>query len=217
MALSRWAQSLAGVSLVVGASAAFSVGGCVEAEARFFVQCATQVETCSDCGENVSEGSFNTAACSETETGTLAGVCGYEIGFVLTSGMLSSNDFEANNNRTETSIITVYAYDIRVDGADVAGVEGATVLHSIPPEGTICIPLTLVSGQSDVGTDGVVNAIAAVKFYGRTTGGLEVETPEQFFPIAIYNDALDCSCEDPGGGNAGSDGVPIRCFDCPDA
>jgi len=219
MALSRWAQSLAGLSLmVVAAGGALSVGGCIEAEARFFVECATgPVECTASCDSPPAQGSFNAAACGVTQDGAATGVCGYEIAFVIENGMVSSLDFEANNNRAETSEIIIYAYDLRIDGVDTPAVEGATILVAVEPEGKVCVPLTIISGSVDVGATGVVNTIAAVKFYGRTTGGLEVETPEQYVSIAIYNDPLDCSCEDASvaGQNPGSDGAPIRCVDCP--
>jgi hypothetical protein len=36
--------------------------------------------------------------------------------------------------------------------------------------------------------------IAAVRFYGRTTGGLEVETPEFYVPVRVYKIDELCDC-----------------------
>jgi hypothetical protein len=216
MALSRWAQSLAGVVLIGGAASAFSMGGCVEAESRFYVECVQgeAAALCtSDCDVFLNEGSYNTASCVVGSDGQFLGGCGFFLPFVLVSNMSSSTETEANNNRAETGTINVYAYDVEIDGIDVPGIEGFTVLAPLPPgpDSRTCVFVNLIPG--DVVVEETVTVVASVKFYGRTTGGLEVETPTNYFSITLFSNEFDCSCEEGSGDGErpGSNGVPLLC------
>lgn len=210
MAWSRWLKRFAGVSVAGIATATLASSACVEAEARFYVECVSDLCGCDD--TQIPEGSFNAAACEFDEAGEPTGDCGYTASFVLTNQMISSLDFEANNNEVETSEIIIYSADITFEsnGGDFQDAIGATLLAAVPPEASICLPVVFFAGNPGVGVGEVVNVIATVKFYGRTTGGLEVETPEQFFPITIYNDPFDCEC---GGAvpGSGSNGTKVGC------
>jgi len=215
MALSKWAHRIAGLSVAGVAVAALVASSCAEAEGRFFVECISKqsTDTCGCDTDVVAGGSFNKAACDVGADGKTLGTCGYQATFVLKNQMVSSLSIAANNNNVETSEIQVYAADISFEttSGSIAGAQGATLLAPVPPDDTACISASLFDGASvDVAEGEVVNAILTVKFYGRTTGGLEVETPTQYFPIAIYNDPNDCDCGVADSGK-GSNGVPIEC------
>jgi hypothetical protein len=44
---------------------------------------------------------------------------------------------------------------------------------------------------------GVFETVASVRVFGRTTGGMDVDTPEYFFPVRIFSETTDCYCEPP--------------------
>jgi len=214
MALSKWAHRIAGLSVAGVAAAALVASSCAEAEGRFFIECiGTGTADSCGCDAAVAGGSFNKAACDVGPDGKTLGTCGYQATFVLRNQMHSSLEIAANNNDVETSEILVYAADIsfETNGGSIAGAQGATLLDPIFPDDIGCISASLFDGGSvDVAEGEVVNAILTVKFYGRTTGGLEVETPTQYYPISVYNDPNDCECGVSDTGK-GSNGVPIEC------
>lgn len=219
MALSKsalgWARRFTLASLFGGLTAVGALSACVEAEARFFVKCVGECACAPN--EQAITGSFNLAACGVDEDNLPLGFCGYSTVVTLESGIRSSLETEANNNRVETSEIILYAVDVSIESnssdVDSLSAEGITVNGSIPPDGTLCIATTFLSDASaDVAEDQSVDALISLKFYGRTTGGLEVETPYQYLPLRIYNDPTECSCDDaPEGETPGSNGSPIRC------
>lgn len=219
MALSKsalgWVRRFALGSVLGGVSAIGALSSCVEAESRFYVKCVGEC-SCASAGQVVS-GTFNLAACGQDEEGAALGFCGYSTLVVVESGIRSSLDTEANNNKVETSEIILYAVDVTIESnsAELDGLsaEGLTINGSIEPEGSICIDTTfLTNAQANIPVDGSVDTLISLKFYGRTTGGLEVETPVQYLPLVIYNDPEDCTCDDPSEDEvAGSNGIPIRC------
>jgi len=218
MAWSRWLKGLASTSFLGLVIAPLAASSCAEAEARFYIECAATSDSCG-CDEETGQlaaGAFNRAACDVNSDGITAGVCGYQVNFVLKNNMFSSLDSQANNNQVETSRITIYAYDLTIesDGGSFVSVQEGAMLASVTPEGGIvCVPLPLFVGDPTGGAGGQVNAIAAVRFYGRTTGGLEVETPEQFFPFVVYDAPGECCCEEdcPTESPLGWDGAPVAC------
>lgn len=202
MALSHWAKRLAGTSIVaLSLGTLIAASSCAEAEGRFFVECVNDTETCGCEDLQLSRGSYNAATCAAN------GICNYGASFVLRSGMTSSLDSAANNNRVETSDITVYAYDVsyETNGPSIPSVEGATVVGHLEPEGSLCAGISLdVVEEGTVAEGEEVEVIAAVTFYGRTSGGLEVESPEQYFSFVIVN--TPCSCDE--GEGEGEGGIP---------
>lgn len=219
MALSKsalgWVRRFTLGSVFGGVAAIGALSSCVEAESRFYVKCVGECG-CASAGQVVS-GTFNLAACGVDENNDPVGFCGYSTLVVVESGIRSSLETEANNNRVETSEIILYAVDVAIESssADLDGLsaEGLTVNGSIEPEGSLCIDTAfLTNAQANIPVDGAVETLISLKFYGRTTGGLEVETPVQYLPLTVYNDPDDCTCDEPGDDEvAGSNGVPIKC------
>ncbi|NUP10268.1 MAG: hypothetical protein HOW73_29815 [Polyangiaceae bacterium] len=217
MAWSQWAKRLGGTSLLALVVATLGSSSCAEAEGRFYVKCrlpfgSDECNACDGDGVQQSEGSFNAAGCGIAEDGRPMGACGYAATLVIENQMLSSLEIEANHNQVETSNITIYAVDISFEsnGGSFQSVEGATILANVPPGGVFCDNLLLFSGDGGVAPGDVVNVVAGIKYYGRTTGGIEVETPEQFISFTIFNNPGDCACEgDTGLG--GIDGEPVLC------
>ena len=202
MAWSHWAKGLASTSILGLLVAPLAASSCAEAEGRFYVECALSgaAEECG-CGETtgLAGGSFNRSACDFNSDGISRGVCGYSTTFVLKNNMISSLDIEANNNEVETSRITIYAYDLTIesDGGSFENVQGGTLLSTVEPNsGSTCIGLPIFAGDPGGAGGEPINAIATIKFYGRTTGGLEVETPEQFFSFVVYDGPTECCCEE---------------------
>lgn len=210
MAWLRWTRGFAAIA-TLGIALGVGTSSCAEAEGRFFIRCISDAEGCS-CETQVAEGSFNAAACGLTEAGDPMGTCGYSASFVLFNGMISSLDFEANNNKVETSEIIVHTVDLSFEsnGGTLESQTGIPMYGLISPESETCLTLGLLGGDADIGEGDIANVVVTVKFYGRTTGGLEVETPTQYVPFTIYNDPNDCSCGEAEAG-AGSNGVKIAC------
>lgn len=218
MAWSRLTKRLMGTAVFGLAAVTIFASACAEAEGRFYIQCtlpgAGDGTTCGCEGTILSEGTYNTAGCAVTDTGELAGVCGYTVSVVFKSGMLSSKDIEANLNRVETSEIHVDSIDVTFEstGPAIDDLIGLTVFGTLPPDGNLCLPLNLLVGDPGLAPGEYANVVATIKGYGRTTGGLEVETPEVFIPFTIYNDPTFCTCDDAGDTTPGLNGAPIKCL-----
>ena len=216
MAWSLWTKRLVGTSGFGLAALTVLASSCAEAEARFFIEC-TQAPDGEDCGcdaGGLSEGSYNTAGCTATETGELAGACGYSVSVVFSSGMTASLESPANLNGVETGTIIIDSVDISFEstGPAIDSLTGLAVFAPLTPGGSACVEIGMVVGDIGLAAGEYANVIATVKGYGRTTGGLEVETPEVFIPFTVYNEPSFCSCDSTGDGTPGLNGAPITCI-----
>jgi hypothetical protein len=76
------------------------------------------------------------------------------------------------------------------------GTPGVSDESSILFEPFTADELTSYAGRADA-AGGVFETVASVRVFGRTTGGMDVDTPEYFFPIRIYSQPYGCFCEVP--------------------
>lgn len=220
MAWSRWLQRGFGVVSVAGLAALLGTSACVEAEGRFYVLLVNSAgSVCSgslDCSatEGITRGQFDKTGC--------AGNCQYGVVVTLRNEMHSSLESQANHNDVETSRILVTSYDISYSNGS-PGLNNVAWNATIDPEANTCGGLVLLDAATVDASLGEV--IATVKFYGRTTGGLDVETPEFSFSVTVTNDGCNGTvvCTDPADTGSeenckqGLDGNPLTCAVCPSA
>ena len=104
-----------------------------------------------------------------------------------------------NNNDVETSTVILHSYDLRYisDDADLGGADSTVqVTAPVPPEETANVFLRFLSADAATALGSAVepgstsSLIVGVRFYGRTTGGLEVETPETFLGVTVRKDLV---------------------------
>jgi hypothetical protein len=201
-------------ALVACGAISLSAAGCVEAEGRFFVDrtCLKEGDGTLDCEQYVS--SINVAyarcgdlsftcpegnpllACETIEVeGELATVCheGLYVGVLMVNAMTPSTENQGNFNDVETSTIFVSGYDVRLDN----GVSERTFVYNAsasiaPGRGETDIFVQVVplgdDGQAvleEAEAAGITSGFAGVRFYGRTSGGIDVETPEFFLAVTF--------------------------------
>jgi hypothetical protein len=148
-----------------------------------------------------SEAGNQLRACETLEVdGELASVCqeGLYVGVLLVNAMTPSTDNLANFNDVETSTIFVSGYDVRLDN----GVSERTFVYNAsasvaPGRGETAIFVQVVplgdDGQAvleEAEAAGVTSGFAGVRFYGRTSGGIDVETPEFFLAVTFAQQSL---------------------------
>jgi hypothetical protein len=176
---SRGAIVFAALALASGA-ALLTTNACVEAEAKFYIV--------TPCASGMSSGS---TTCN-FQVGA-ANVQGDQIGcFTVDSGLISRANTQTNH--VESSRILLNEVDIQVFSASGAQVDSFS--RSIsgfidpPPSGghtdqAVDVPVLRTESAAAIpaGQQGTVGIIIK----GRTTGGLNVETPEYFTPIYVLN------------------------------
>jgi hypothetical protein len=179
---SRSALVFAGVTLTLGA-ALIASSACVEAEAKFYI---------------VSPGSGAMGGCSAGMGGCdflvgAANVQGDQIGcYVVDSGLIQRANSQTNH--VESSRILLNEVDVEVFSASGARVDNFT--RSIsgfiePPSNggrtdqgvTLPVLRTESAAALPAGQQGTVGIIIK----GRTTGGLNLQTPEYFTPIYVLD------------------------------
>lgn len=202
MASSKWRFGIAGLFLVAG-GIGLTAAGCVEAEGRFYIQriCTpdpTGTDFTCDPSLYVPEvygqfGCVGSECVGEIYAGYGSGVRTYVV-----NGMTPSRSFEGNNNRVETSIILLTDYDVSVsDSSGVVMEWNSPCNGSIPPTidatgdelseaGFVVLTNDLMQSLDASASSGQeLSLIVGLKLYGRTTGGLEVETPMTYFPLYL--------------------------------
>ncbi len=189
---SRMTRVVAATCLVLGALG-FSASGCVEAEGRFFVDqfCPLNEEGDEvDCNDDTYVPGFAVPADCVGDS------CFAEGGLVflqVRNEMVSSLKFKQNYNNIETSTIILTGYDVRVNTGAEETEYAYNYSGQVAPDGgktemvVQLIPLgkeaaDLLGTVPDEGSAGW----AGIRVYGRTTGGIEVETPEVFVPINFF-------------------------------
>jgi len=179
---SKGALLFAGLALAAGATLLAS-SACVEAEAKFYI---------------VSPGAGAMGTCMATGTGCdflvgASGVQGDQIGcYVVDSGLIARANSQTNH--VESSRILLNEVDVEVFSASGARVDNFT--RSIsgfidPPangghtDQAVTLPVlrTESAAALPAGQQGTVGIIVK----GRTTGGLNLQTPEYFTPIYVLD------------------------------
>jgi hypothetical protein len=202
-------------ALVACGAISFSAAGCVEAEGRFYVDrtCIKKGDGTLECEDlyipSVNVGyarcSDLSIACPDSDPllacevveveGEFTTACheGLYVGVLLVNAMEPSLNNDANFNDVETSNIFVSGYDVRLDN----GVSERTFVYnasaSVPPAlGETGIFVQVVplgdDGQEvleEAAAAGITSGFAGVRFYGRTSGGIDVETPEFFLAVTF--------------------------------
>jgi hypothetical protein len=202
-------------ALVACGALSFSAAGCVEAEGRFYVDrtCIKNEDGTLECEEfytsSVNVGyarcSDLSIACPDSDPllacevveveGEFTTVCheGLYVGVLLINAMDPSLENSGNFNDVETSRIFVSGYDVRLD----TGISEKTFIYNssasiAPGNGETSIFVQVVplgdDGQEvlqEAAEAGVTSGFAGVRFYGRTSGGIDVETPEFFLPVTF--------------------------------
>lgn len=188
----RAVRTFAGLMLVALPTLALSGGGCVEAESRFFISkfCPEIIDE-ANCDIAIAELSFPVSAVCNPATG----LCDARLSAELINRIASSRTSLSNNNFIETSDIVITGYDVRLNNG-LGGEEtfifnsyGTVFVEEATQQGFQLIPPNEVAFEllDDVRAEGEpVAGFAGIRFYGRTTGGLEVETPEAFLSITYF-------------------------------
>lgn len=200
MAASKWRFGVAGLFLFGGAVLA-SASGCVEAEARFYIE-----RVCTP-GAKSTDGTCDDTLYVPEVGGTfqcLAGSCtgALDVGYgggvrtFVVNGLEPSLQNASNNNKVETSNVLLTEYIVEV--SDDSGVVLAWTTPSngvIPPtqdsadhsEAAFIILtndlMTELDGRLAGGEE--ISLVVGIELHGRTTGGLEVETPMTYFPLYL--------------------------------
>ena len=201
-------------ALVACGALSFSAAGCVEAEGRFYVD-RTCVKTaagfecedfftssisvdyvrCSDISLSCPD-SNPIFACEVIEDGgEFIRICndGLTVGVVLINAMASSIENDGNFNTVETSKILVSGYDVRLDNGVAERIFIYNAAASVSPDYSETSISVQVLPLGDDGQEvlqeaadaGIISGFAGVRFYGRTSGGIDVETPEFFLPVTF--------------------------------
>lgn len=162
------------------------------------------------------------------------GAFGSGYGCALRVGNQVVNQGSADQIRTETSRVNLYAADVRL--TDLAGNaitygDGSAVEFSVPVSGFVdpgggsdgdagygyaevlmIDQATTEALAAQVGGGAETDVLAGIIVYGRTLGGQELETPEWFFQIHV---CVACACVNTGSCDptsmAGSSGDDIAC------
>lgn len=185
--MSRIITKLVGL-LVTFAAVGVMAGGCVEAEGRIFIEtiyplnkegiCTAEPEVITDRGYVV---------CDDTHCA--GGVCA-----LVRNQMTSSIENGSNNNNVETSVVVLHSYDLRyiADGIDLSAADNTVqiTVAAQPDETSQPVFITFLGAEASEtvaasAPTGYTDLIVGVRFYGRTTGGLEVETPETFIGVTV--------------------------------
>ncbi len=199
MARARLARGLA-VAMLAGGS--LLSGACIEDEGMFYAFGLAGGAAEDDCDEE-----FRTAAgvqiliLADRDNATVA---------LNSAALCLQNKIKSNRlNGVETSNIIIYEYDISFsDGSSRTQAIGASVEADAADGssgldgGVLAMGITLFDApgleshaeQARASANGQIETVAGVIVRGRTTGGIEVETPEFFFPIEVFADAF-CFCD----------------------
>lgn len=194
-----------------------TMSSCIEAEGMLYVKNALAEEA-------VDSGAAD--ACGEVQSSTIF----FNIGTVydttgapyvdLSLGSSSAllcviNKLKSRvDNGVETSNVLIYEYDISLDGGAAATHPISTFVSaagadSNPQESggqsTTRIQLASSGELLDIGgglgQGEAAESVAGIKLYGRTTGGIELETNEFFIPLRVYRLDFLCTCDgDPAAG-----------------
>ncbi len=186
--MSRIVSKLVGAVITFGSIGIMS-GACVEAEGRIFIEKFVAPGD-AGCGSE-DETAFNSRTFVECFDGACVGSarCAH-----VANHMVPSLDNESNNNGVETSIVILHSYDLRYISDDVdLGTADATVQITAPvePDAFSSISLSYLTAEASAALGSAIESgatsslIIGVRFYGRTTGGLEVETPETFMGVTV--------------------------------
>lgn len=201
MARARLAKVLAVMSLIGGS---LGVGACVEAEGMVYAYGLAGGPDLDDCDE-VFSAAANVQRIIRGEDGAFIDL--------NTTSICLQNKIKSNRlNGVETSNVILYEYDISfsngtsrtqattnvipADAADgSAGLEGGQLNKSI----TIFDADGLNTAYADAeGAGGQTETVAGIVFRGRTTGGIDIDTPEFFFPVEVFA-PFTCFCDPPPG------------------
>lgn len=164
------------------AALAFTLGvvssGCVEAEAQFYIAMPLPVENKADgaaCGGSEDEGCSGLSVATGTTTGC----------FLVASGLIPRAKNETNH--PETNRILLNQVDLRLLNSSNSELDSFSapangIVNPQQPESTaftlIALPIVRPEGLSQLmpGEQFIIGII----LHGRTTGGLDIETPEYF-------------------------------------
>lgn len=203
MSIAKWARGLAGVAslgVIVASSQA-----CVEAEGEFYVSGAAPAvdgggDPCGDVSEQITLNvgqvvDLNGAVMfDQADTPVDALIC-------VRNHLKSRTD-----NGVETSNIIFYQYDVSLDSGSATTHPISGSIDADTADGSTGLGLgtsfrvsllttsdtTAIAGGLSDG-DGV-ETVATLKVYGRTTGGIDVETPDFYIPVRVYNKTVQCVC-----------------------
>jgi hypothetical protein len=206
MARARFATVLAVTTLIGGA---LGVGACVEDEGMVYVYALAGGTDNTNCDDEFSGAAFiqrfislnpsdNSAVAFVDLNSTT--VCiqnkikSNRLNGVETSNVIFSEyeiSFSDGSSRTQAIGVGISADD--ADGS--SGFNGGQLAASI----TVFDADGLAAAQQQAADQGgQMETVAGIIFRGRTTGGLDVDTPEFFFPVEVFA-PFSCYCEPPMG------------------
>jgi hypothetical protein len=219
MASWRWTQGLLGMSIVSLAAATLQ-SGCAESESAFFIE-AVGNDPSGGCecpaaeAERLVSGSFAPTVASDFVS------C-----VSIRSNLAAVADEKSNYNRTETNDVIIYAYDLVVSapGGTYTGTFQAGGVLPAGNETGLVMALPLIPQEAvttlGLGTELVTDVNVSISLYGRTTGGVEVDTPSFSYGVSVFG-VPPCECEAAEDTcRLGSDKFPAcepGTFGCPEA
>lgn len=188
----RWMRAFGALGLLSAVSAV-SFGGCVEAEARFYIEKMVPPE--------VEDGVAKCPAESEDLLKRADAVCDASgcagiACLVVRNGIVSSLESSASNNKVETSDIQIYRMDLSYAWSGGAHEETVNVMSFVDAGNSdepglsgygleVFTPTAASEFISSTASGTSVDLVIGVTLFGRTTGGLEVESPEAFVPVTV--------------------------------
>lgn len=213
MSIGKWTRGLVALGFfgaLLGTSQA-----CIESEGGLYIIQAVEVPedtgTAVDaCGTASSSVIFQNSGNVTDRSGTQVLLDGAEypvFALVCVQNHLRSRD----DNGVETSNIILYKYEVTTSGGDTSEHAIAKSIAASPEDGVTGLDASQSTALVELLTAAQVSALAggladgeaaeevvSVKVYGRTTGGLEVESPEFSMPVRVFRQDQQCSCSGDG-------------------
>jgi hypothetical protein len=184
----RWARGLLGLA-AVGVGCSVLQMGCASNESAFFIE-AIGSDSTGKCECPAGESGRFLAGAFDPSFGSSYSTC------VALQSNLSSGKKAENYNRTETNQILIYAYDLVVTSSSGSFATTIATGGALIPGGSYSMLVPLIPREA-VDTLGLGSAdedvVVTVTVYGRTTGGVEVETPEMSYGVTVFGSPV-CSC-----------------------
>ena len=184
----RWARGLLGVA-AVGIGCTVLQMGCASNESAFFIE-AIGNDTTGKCECPAGESARLLSGAFDPSFGSSYSTC------VALQSNLTSGKKAENYNRTETNQIQLYAYDVVVTSASGSFATTIATGGTLTPGGaySMLVPLIPSEAVEALGLGAAdEDVVVTVTVYGRTTGGVEVETPELSYGVTVFGSPV-CTC-----------------------
>jgi len=175
----RLASALAGLVVMGGIAAGLASSSCVAAEGKFYISSGAAVTFA------MGGATCNMTPCGSTTMGWHVNV-DQAACFIVNSGLIPR--LKVDTNHVETNRILVHEVDIEVFGPGGALVDSFTRAAEGSLDPSVAnqpMPFTILRPESTTNLPFGSQAVVGIVLKGRTTGGLDIESPEFYAPIYV--------------------------------